>query len=101
MAWIRSTGISHSGKGTQCYNAKFCSDPLISLVIMVRKSDWDKQMMHCLVVILKYWRSTPVEMGMRFHSKTKTSNLGTNNLVPIMIFLDVSLFIYLLAKSKK
>ncbi|QHN96127.1 polyprotein [Arachis hypogaea] len=53
MAWIRSTGISHSGKGTQCYNANFCSDPLISLVIMVGKSDWDKQTMHCIVVILK------------------------------------------------
>ncbi|QHN84272.1 polyprotein [Arachis hypogaea] len=52
MAWIRSTGISHSGKGTQCYNAKFCSDPLISLAIMVGKSDWDKQTMHCIVVIL-------------------------------------------------
>ncbi|QHO59128.1 uncharacterized protein DS421_3g96530 [Arachis hypogaea] len=60
MAWKGSMGISHSGKGTQCYNAKFCSDPLISLIFMVTKSDWDKQTMYCFIVLLKYWRFTPV-----------------------------------------
>ncbi|QHN91717.1 polyprotein [Arachis hypogaea] len=71
MAWMRSTGNSHSGKGTQCYNAKFCSDPLISLVLMVGKSVWDKQTMHCFVVILKYWRSTPVVSEPQVYKRNK------------------------------
>ncbi|QHO41331.1 polyprotein [Arachis hypogaea] len=45
MASKGSMGISHNGKGIECYNTKFCSDPLISLVFMVTKSDWDKQTM--------------------------------------------------------
>ncbi|QHO02684.1 polyprotein [Arachis hypogaea] len=75
MAWIGSTGISHSGKGIHCSNAKFCSDPSISLVFMVKKSDWDKQTMHYFIVVLKYWRFTPVVSEPQVYKRKKKCGL--------------------------
>ncbi|KAL4299327.1 hypothetical protein AHAS_Ahas17G0089800 [Arachis hypogaea] len=38
---------------------------------MVGKSVWDNQMMHCFVVILKYWRSTPVVSEPQVYKRKK------------------------------
>ncbi|KAL4287835.1 hypothetical protein AHAS_Ahas19G0225900 [Arachis hypogaea] len=71
MTWIGSRGISQSGKRTRCYNTKFCSDPLISLEKMVDKSDWDKHSKYYSIVILKYWRSTPVVSEPQVYKRKK------------------------------
>ncbi|KAL4343691.1 hypothetical protein AHAS_Ahas11G0103700 [Arachis hypogaea] len=71
MAWIGSTGISHSGKRTQCYNTKFCSNPSILLDKMVDKSDWDKHSKYYSIVFLKYWRSTPVVSEPQVYKRKK------------------------------
>ncbi|QHO48514.1 polyprotein [Arachis hypogaea] len=44
---------------------------------MVTKSDWDKQTMYCFIVLLKYWRFTPVVSEPQVDKRKKKTKKST------------------------